>query len=157
MLRLIRLLSFTALLCAGTSAHALIALGDITGDPPFHTAVFLTPGATFSETITFSLSAPSAVGAVASGFDIADFNFVSSFGGLGTTFPSGPSATITSFLSILAPGDYSFTLDGSSLAGSGAYALALGAVAVPEPAEWMLFASGLAVVALIARRRKLHE
>ena len=154
MLRLARLLTLTAMLCIGTSAHALIALGDITGDPPFQSVSILTAGALFSETITFSLSELSAVAAVATGFTIDDFLFASSYGGVGSTI-GGPGASITTFLDVLAPGDYSFTLTGLTSTTGGIHTISIGAVAVPEPAEWLLFASGLAVVALIARRRQL--
>jgi hypothetical protein len=142
------------MLCIGTSAHALIALGDITGDPPFQSISILSPGALFTETVTFSLSELSAVAAVATGFTIDDFAFTSSYGGVGTTV-GGPGIDTTTFLDVLAPGDYSFTLTGFTSTTGGIHTISLGAVVVPEPAEWLLFASGLAVVALIARRRRI--
>lgn len=158
MLRLVRLLSLTVMLFAGTSAHALVNLGDITGDPPFHKIAFLT-ASDFTETFTFSLSSASALFANAVGFNIDDFTFTPSFTpDSSTNFPTSLDVSSSSYLALLGPGSYSFSLSGSVVDPGGKYSVSIGSIpAVPEPAEWMLFASGLAVVALIARRRKLGE
>jgi hypothetical protein len=59
---------------------------------------------------------------------------------------------------VLSPGNYSLELSGLVGGAGGGYSLALNSIAtgvpaVPEPGEWMLFASGLILVGFMARRR----
>ena len=166
MYRTLRALSLAALLfAAATSAQAITStqtqsLGDIS-NTSFITSQnwgSSSTGIDFTNTFDFSLSTSSFLSAVANGFGVGDFNLSANFPLVlnSSNAPSDP--TTLSLASVLSPGNYSLVLSGIVGGAGGGYSLALNSIAtgvpaVPEPGEWMLFASGLILVGFMARRR----
>lgn len=161
MLKALRYLSVAALLFTGSAQATLGTLtsttnvGDITSNANAFTRsvpAISGGGLSFVEVFNFSLSLPTALSAVGVGFGISNFDMLLSFVAPKSSFPGDPS--VVSVSSLLNPGTYSLTLSGDVIGTApGNYVLSLNALPVPEPAEWMLFASGLMLVGYMVRRR----
>jgi hypothetical protein len=130
------------------SVHAIVLdIGNLLGGSVSLARLFVSP-ASFIDVFNFTLSGPAAVS-----FDWT----LAGLSGVTLTPPGGVSVAAASGTLLTDPlgvGAYSASLGGTASA-DGNYAITLGAVPVPvpEPAGWMLFVAGLALVALIARRR----
>jgi hypothetical protein len=155
------------------SANAIIDLGSINGTKTFTNGVQVIPSSfdfiggdakltgPFSDTILFSLSSASNGGYEAYAYKVAwgEFNLsditgfaVSLFNNAAPSvqIASGESATFDN----LSAGQYSLRISGSGIGVvGGGYAGSVSAVPVPEPGEWALMLSGIALIGYIVRRR----
>jgi hypothetical protein len=137
-----------ALLFAATfgQAQALtLTIGDLLTEGPVTLSRVFAADRSFIDVFNFSLSAPAVVS-----FDWGS----TGIGGLKLGAPEGVSVLGAGSLLVtdaLPAGAYSASLAGTASAGD-TYEMSLSAV-VPEPAAWMLFLAGFALLGVIVRTR----
>lgn len=168
MTKLARSVLFAVLLSAG-SAHAFVAaVGANPASVSFSNG--FAAGGTFQDSVAFDLTGPYVVStfvfsqwtaptAGLRNLTLDLFRGTTLLGSVGpsTVVPGGgavPSFTALSFSDLLGPGSYRAVLGGDIRPDGGSYVWGLTATLVPEPGTWAMLLGGLALVGLIARRRR---
>jgi hypothetical protein len=168
MLKSIRILLAAALLSAG-SAQAFVA--NVGANPAAVSfANGFAAGGSFQDIVAFDLTGPYVVStfvfsqwttptAGLRDLTLDLFRGTTLLGSVGpsTVVPGGgavPSFTALSFSDLLGPGSYRAVLGGQIRPDGGSYVWGLTATMVPEPATWATLVGGLALLAVIARRRR---
>jgi hypothetical protein len=172
MLRLLRSAVLAATL-AWSSAHAVVV--DMGADPVDESVInsFAAGVSSFSDTVLFSLS--TAGGLVTTAFSnwpvptaglrgltlelFQGASLLASAGPSAVVVPGGgiPAFTLESLTRTLAAGDYRLVLSGTVRPDGGFYAWNLSTTAVapvPEPEQWAMLLSGMALVLGVVRRRR---
>jgi hypothetical protein len=168
MLKLIRHALLAGLLCMG-SAQAFVAnVGANPAAVSFSNG--FSAGGTFQDIVAFDLTGPHVVStfvfsqwttptAGLRNLTIDLFRGATLLGSVGpsTVVPGGgavPFFTALAFSDLLGPGSYRAVLGGDIRPDGGSYVWGLTATLVPEPGTWAMLLGGLALVGLIARRRR---
>ena len=171
MLKLLRSMLFATMLACGSAHAVLINMGANPVDESVVNSFPAVPGgSTFLDTVLFSVSQAS--GLVTTAFSnwpvatagLRNLTFqlfqgstlVASAGPSAVTIPGGgiPVFTLQSLSEPLASGAYRLTLAGDVRPDGGFYSWTVSTVPVPEPEQWALLMTGLALVAGVAARRR---
>lgn len=145
---------FAALLLAATLGQAkalTLDIGDLIAGGSVTLGRLFSTGKSFTDVVNFTLSNPATVSVDWSSSGIAGVKLaapdgisVTSAGGTLATDPLSVGAYSASLLGTATPGGtYEVTLSASALNASPA----------PEPGAWLMFAAGLAVLGVIAKKR----
>lgn len=142
------------------AAATTFAVGAVTTSPYINSVVL--PAGSFSDTYTFSLAAPTELAAsvvsldlVLSGLSLLHVSNLQMSLYDGAAWLGTWSGNPSSFQATLGTGSsYSLVLSGLADGLSGGSYLFSIAAAIPEPGQWLLFAAGLALLGMMAVRRK---